>query len=332
MSQPLVSINLVVWNREHEVRACLEAVRQQTYPYCEVVIFDNHSTDSTKDIIKKEFPEYTLIENDKNEGGPEKGWNRCLPLTHGAYFLGLCVDVVLDKTFVAEAVRAMETMPAVGALQAKIYQMTNERKTDIIDTTGFLIFRSRKIINRGHGEKDTGQFPEGEIFSYEGAAPFWRRKALEESAVYGEVHDEDFVWYALDIDLGWRMRLLGWKSYFLPSLIAYHDRQTTKRLSKSWWDFIRLRRTIPRRKRMLDWRNTRFTFLKNDFFISALKDFPFFVGREFCLFCYIIMFEPFLLQALPRMLFLLPRMLRKRRWVMQHARVSRQEMEQWFQR
>ncbi|MCR4322683.1 MAG: glycosyltransferase family 2 protein [Candidatus Azambacteria bacterium] len=330
MEHPVVSVNLVVQNGEKYIRACLRSVQAQTYPAYEVIVFDNNSTDATRTIVEQEFPEFRLIANPENLGfGP--GQNMCLTRTQGKYVLGLCVDVVLDENFITHAVETMEHDAQIGALQAKIFRLEHGEKTDVIDTTGFVIFKSRRVINRGHGEKDVGQYDVAEeVFSYEGAVPFWRREALEKSSVFGEVHDEDYFWYADDIDLGWRLRLFGWKSYYTPRVIAYHDRSTTKRLRSGWRDFIALRRTIPMRKRTLDWQNQHFTFIKNDFVLSALKDIRYILSRECMLFCYIIIYEPYTLRAIPRMLRLFPRMLRKRRYIMKHKKVTRREIERWF--
>ena len=331
MSIPLVSINLVVRNGEKYIRDCLKSVKNQSYQNIEIAIFDNNSTDGTKEIAGKEFPEFRLVENSANYGfGP--GQNRCLKLTKGEYILGLCVDIVLDKDFVKNAVAKMESDWKIGALQAKIYKSENGAPTNIIDSCGFEIFKSRRIVNRGHGEKDSAKFnkPE-EVFSYEGAVPFWRRQALLESAIFGEIHDEDFFWYADDIDLGWRMRLFGWKSFFDPSVVAYHDRSTTKRLSRGWRDFIALRKTVPIRKRLLDWQNIHLTFVKNDFAVSVLKNFRPFFAREAKLLIYILFFEPYTLLAIPKILRLLPKMLKKRKYIMANKKINRQEIEKWFQ-
>ena len=283
MSIPLVSINLVVRNGEKYIRDCLKSVKNQSYQNIEITIFDNNSTDGTKEIAGKEFPEFRLVENNANYGfGP--GQNRCLKLTKGEYILGLCVDIVLDKDFVKNAVARMESDRKIGALQAKIYKSENGAPTNIIDSCGFEIFKSRRVVNRGHGEKDSAKFnkPE-EVFSYEGAVPFWRRQALLESAIFGEIHDEDFFWYADDIDLGWRMRLFGWKQVYNPQVIAWHDRSTTKGVSHNWLGYFRRvkeRRKIPIKKRRLDWSNVRFTIIKNDYIINMLKDLPRIAARE----------------------------------------------------
>ena len=330
MESPLVSITLVVRNGEKYIRDCLLSVRAQTYKNLELTVLDNSTTDATRDIVATEFPEFHLIAHPGNTYfGP--GQNMCMPLTHGKYILGLCADVVLDTHFTERAVAAMEQDSTVGAVQAKIYRRENGMTTDIIDTTGFVIFKSRRIINRGHGEKDEGQYDaREEVFSYEGAVPFWRRQALEESAVWGEAHDEDYIWYADDIDLGWRMRLFGWKSMYEPTVIAHHDRSTTKRLSGGRKDFIAMRKELPARKKMLDWQNQHFTFIKNDLFVYALKDIWYVLPRELAFFAYIVIFEPYTLRALPHMIRMLPRMLRKRRYIMKHKKTARTEMDQWF--
>lgn len=330
MNNPLVSINLVVLNGEKYIKNCLNSVLNQNYENIEVIIFDNGSTDKTKEIVKKEFPRFRLIENNKNYY-VGSAWNRCIKITNAKYVMGLCVDVIMDKNFIKNAVNIMESHPNAGVLQAKIYRLIEEKPSNIIDTAGFKIFKSRRIINRGHGEIDSGQFDNfEEIFSYEGAAPFWRRQALEESAIFDQYHDEDFTWYADDVDLGWRLRLFGWKSYFAPNVIAYHVRSTTKRLSDGYLDFIKMRKTLPAKKKMLDWRNLHLTFIKNDFTISAFKDFFPYFKREIMLFIYIIFFEPYTLFAIPQILIMLPKTIKKRCYIMKNKKATRQEMEKWF--
>ncbi len=330
MEELLVSVNVVAHNEENRIRQCLTSVKEQTYRNVELTVFDNHSTDRTKKILKKEFSEFQCIESKKNFGFGG-GHNRCIDQTKGEYILAVSADVLLEEHFIERAVAIMEKDKKIGALQAKVYHLAKDGKTNIIDTTGFEIFRSRRVINRGHGQEDIGQFKHAqEIFSYEGAVPFWRREALEESKILGQYHDEDYFWYGDDIDLGWRMRLLGWKSFYTPDVIAYHERQTTHRLSKGYGDFITLRKTVPLKKRCLDWQNLHFTFLKNDLLLSFLKDFPHIFIREIKFFLYILFFEPALLTILPGMIRLLPRMLKKRFIIMRNRKISYSQMEKWF--
>lgn len=331
-NHPLVSINLVVRNGKKYIRNCLGAVKNQSYGNLELIAFDNNSIDESCSIIKKEFPDFRIIKNSKNYyvGG---GFNRCIEISRGRYILALCVDVVIDKNFVKNAVQRMESDSKIGALQSKtlVYDFAGHMFTDIIDTTGFEIFRSRRIVNRGHGLKDEGQFetPE-EIFSYEGACGFFRRKALEEAKIGGQVFDEDFVWYADDIDLGWRLNLLGWKNFYDPRVIAWHDRSTTKKLSAGFQDFIELRKNLPPEKKRWDYINQRMAMVKNETPSQFLSNVPFFIFRETKLWIYFLFFEQTTLQGLPVLLKLLPKMLAKRNIIMSKKRRGGAEIKKWF--
>ena len=381
MPKFLVTINLVVLNGEKYVRRCLDAVLMQTYPHelIEFNILDNNSTDNTKEIIKNfgfrisdfGFAKFFLLESEKNLG-VWPGQEELLKHTNGKYIVALCVDVLMDKDFIKNAVETMEEDEKMGALQPKIYRfelgiMNNESRGEnhnslftvhysrIIDTAGFKIFRSRRVVNIGHGESDFAETLTGkennkfdfskqqEIFAVEGAAPIFRKEALESCRIQvpsskfqvpsSEIADHEYFWYGDDLDIAWRMRLFGWKEVFAPTIVAWHDRQTTKTLKKSWMDYIAripVRRQIQIRKRRLDWRNIRWTLVKNDYMIDILKDLPWIISREIAVLGYAVLFEPGVLKEIPTFFRYLPKMLRKRKEIMKKAIVGPKEMRKWI--
>jgi len=350
MSLPLVTINIVVLNGEKYIRQCLGGVRTQTYKNLEVNILDNGSSDRTREIVKKEFPEFNLIEFDRNYGmwgGQEKSFNEH---TNGKYFMALSVDVILDPQAVEESVKNFSRDKKIGAIEPKILRFYLEEesdkiiKTDIIDTCGFAVFRSRRVINIGHGEKDRGQFDfESEIFAVEGAAPIFRSEAFEDCRLInvprykdfnfgqrGEIMDHDMFWYGDDIDLGWRMHLFGWKQIYSSKVLAFHDRKTTHSLRKTWTDFIKNRKKVPILKRRLDYRNSRLSLIKNEHIINFTKDIFHFLRREIPLWGYFIIFETSMLLEIFIIIKLLPRMLKKRKEVMKKSIVSSKKIRKWF--
>src|SRR3989338_5745294 len=355
MSNSIITINLVVLSGEKYIRRCLNSILAQTHPHnqIEVNILDNGSTDKTKEVIQDletrvsdlGFAKFNLIESKLNLG-MWPGHEELLKQSSGKYVVVLSVDVILDKDFISNIVRTMDKDEKIGALQAKIYSYDidnvgeGELSKEIIDTCGFKIFKSRRIINIGHGEKDNGQFnEEKEIFAVEGAVPVFRKEAFEDcriarpSTVSGssnEIADHDIFWYGEDLDVAWRMRVFGWKQIFVPDVIAWHDRQTTKNLRKTFGDFLRTRRGLPLRKRRLEWRNVRFTIIKNDYTINILRDLPFILKREIMMLGYIIIFEPKVLVEVPTFFRLLPKILRKRREIMKRKVASPKEMRKWF--
>ena len=158
----------------------------------------------------------------------------------------------------------------------------------------------------------------------------FRKDAFEGCRVLGEIADHDIFWYAEDLDVAWRMRVFGWKQVFAPDVIAWHDRQTTKNLSKTFADFLKIRRQLPLQKRRLEWRNVRWTIIKNDYTINILKDLPYILKRELMMLGYIIIFEPKVLAEIPSFIKFLPKILRKRRQIMKRRVASLKAMRKWF--
>lgn len=340
---PLVSVNLAVLNGEKYLPYCLTAIARQTYPNLEVNVWDNASSDRTPDILKSwSFPRLNLFFSKQN-WGMWPAQEELLKQAKGRYVLVLSVDVLLDPLFVEKAVAFIETDCQLGALQAKIFQYhfdpsvapKNKIKyTNLIDTIGFKMERSRRVINLGQGEKDCGQYDQPqEIFGVEGAAPFFRRSALEDCQINSELIDKEMFWYGDDLDLAWRMRLFGWKQFYHPALIAFHDRSTTKGLSHRWqdyWSRIKIRRQIPLQKRGWDWRNKRLARLKNDYLVHVWQDWPHILLREIMELGYSCLFEPAILREIPQLVKLIPKFLKKRRAVMAKAKLTSAAMRPWI--
>lgn len=337
-SKPTVSANIVVHNGKRYIRHCLDSLKKQTSPNIEVNILDNGSTDGTPEIVKNEYPDFRLIESPKNLG-MWPGQEELLSYSHGQYVASISVDVILDTKFIEEALKVLESNGGIGAIQGKIYRYelveNTARKTNFIDTCGFKVARSREITNIGHGEEDRGQHnQECEIIAVEGAVPVFRREALENCRLDNQrnkIFDPDFFWYGDDLDLAWRMRLFGWKQVYAPNVIAWHDRKTTKNLSGNVWEFIRMRRTIPLFKRKLDARNTTLAIVKNDYARNILKDLPYIFWRQSRLWGYYLLFEPTVFLEIINIVKLMPHMLKRRREIMQKAKVGAGEMHRWFE-
>ena len=345
-----VTVHLIVRNGKKYIRHCLDSLKTQTFKDFGVLIFDNNSDDQTKTIIENEYPEFLLYKSPENFGA-WPGFSRSLSLSDSKYDIFLSTDVIWDADFLKESIKTMESDPKIGVAQGKMLQWNfgdngEVIKTDTIDSLGFKIFKSRRLINHEHGVKDTGQYDINgeEIFAAEGACTIFRREALEQSRTcaykyeflkkqYCELADESFFWYSDDIDLTWRMRLFGWKNFLIPKAVMWHDRSTTKGLKKTWTDYfkrIKIRQQIPIKKRRLDWRNTHFAIIKNDFRINLLKDLPYILKRELLVLGYTVLFEPQVLLEIPKLLKLIPEMLQKRKEIMKRAKIKPEEIRKWF--
>jgi GT2 family glycosyltransferase len=221
-SFPRVAVNIVTFNSAHDIAACLESLAPQTFRDFEVHIFDNASADDTLKIIEPFDVQY-LVRSPINTGFC-KAHNELARRFPSEYVLFLNPDTILAPTFVEELVHALDAHSGAASATGKLLRM--DGKT--IDSTGIIMLREQRHLDRGADQIDTGQFENSEeIFGPSGAAAMYRRKALEDASINGQYFDEDFFAYREDADLAWRCRLLGWTSLYVPTAVAQHRRRVT---------------------------------------------------------------------------------------------------------
>jgi GT2 family glycosyltransferase len=64
--RPEVSAVIPNWNRKDDLREAILAIKAQTYPVKEIIVFDNNSSDGAPDMISGEFPDVVLIKSPHN--------------------------------------------------------------------------------------------------------------------------------------------------------------------------------------------------------------------------------------------------------------------------
>src|SRR3989339_68658 len=109
--RPLVSIGLPVHNGEHYLRKTLKSLLSQTYPFIELIISDNASTDGTEAICKayeRLDERIRYFRSDRNRGAAWN-FNRVLELAGGTYFKWAAHDDLSAPDFLASCVRILET-------------------------------------------------------------------------------------------------------------------------------------------------------------------------------------------------------------------------------
>ncbi|MCG8456220.1 MAG: hypothetical protein MI919_08050, partial [Holophagales bacterium] len=81
-------------------------------------------------------------------------------------------------------------------------------------------------LDRGSGRVDRGQWPEPErVFGATGAASLFRREALEDVAVDGELFLDEFHSFREDAELCFRFHERGWQVFYEPAAVAEHRRR-----------------------------------------------------------------------------------------------------------
>lgn len=232
----LVSVIILNWNNIDIICDCISSVLKQDYAPLELFVIDNNSGDGSREKIRSEFPEIKLIENSTNLGFC-KANNNVISRSKGEFVLLLNADVIIEQDYVKEMVKAAQSSEKIGSAAGKLLKLDpDNRKTDIIDSTGHLLTKSFCPFNRGQREKDRGQYNVQEnVFGTTGAAALYRKKMLEDTKINGEYFDELFFAFYEDTDLDWRAQLFGWRCVFTPKAVAYHYRGgSVKGADRKW--------------------------------------------------------------------------------------------------
>ena len=195
-----------------------------------IVVIDNGSCDGTVDWLSKNHPMVHIIAFENNLGF-------ALPNNYGISYLCknpdikyiACInnDTVLPDDFFSRLISFAEQQDGmIGALQTKIVSYDFP---SIIDSVGITINHDMSAINEGQGEHDKGQFEvPGEIFGATASAVIYTRKALDAlRQSHGEYFDADYFAYQEDVDLAFRMRLLGYCAWYVPGRPVLHVHSAT---------------------------------------------------------------------------------------------------------
>ena len=67
-SSDLVSITIVTYNSGRFIKRCLDSILDQTYPFKEIIVIDNSSTDGTTDILEPFEDRCRIVYNEDNIG------------------------------------------------------------------------------------------------------------------------------------------------------------------------------------------------------------------------------------------------------------------------
>lgn len=224
----LISVTIVTYNSGRFIKRCLESVLAQKYPYKEVIVIDNASTDGTADILEQFEDRCQIIYNDENAGFAA-AQNQAIALSSGDWVLTLNPDVLLLGGFIQALVDAGHIHSRIGSVCGKLLTMRatfDLPDQPLVDSTGIYFTPMLRHLDRGSQEVDNGHFLHYEyVFGASAAAALYRRKMIEDVSMDGEFFDPDFFVYREDADVAWRAQLLGWRCIYTPHARGYHVRK-----------------------------------------------------------------------------------------------------------
>lgn len=188
---------------------------QTVQPY-EIILVDNASSDGSIKIVRR-FPLVRLIALDQNSGFA-RGNNLAIKAasTASEWIALINPDAFADPCWLEAMLVAAERYPCFDMFASKLVNASNPT---LLDGEGDAYLVSGKPSRIGHGMPVSGAIEqEREVFSPCAAAALYRRIAVLEAGGF----DEDYFCYVEDVDLGFRLRLSGYRCLYVPQSVAHH--------------------------------------------------------------------------------------------------------------
>lgn len=213
---PTATVVIVNWNGEAFLERCLSALLAQTVRPHEILVLDNASSDGSVEIVRR-FPSVRLLAQDSNTGFA-RGNNLAIDAAsaESEWIALLNLDAFPEPRWLETLLAAAQAQPEFDVFGSKLL---NAADPNVLDGVGDAYHISGLVWRNGHGASAAvlGK-SECEIFSPCAAAALYKRSVFEKVGGF----DEDFFCYVEDVDLGFRLRLAGYRCLYVPQSVVHH--------------------------------------------------------------------------------------------------------------
>lgn len=226
--QRRLCVVIVSWNVQRDLRACLDSVYSGNVGVdFEVVVIDNASSDGTVEMVRDEFPQVRLIDNDYNAGFAG-GNNQGLRVVAADYYLLLNPDTVVPAHAFERLLDFADAHPEAGLVGPKLLNVDGSLQYSArrFPTVSAALFRNTAIGRWFPNASSPGHYlmtdwdhdSARQVDWLSGACLLIRHLALAE---VGDL-DEGFFWGSEDVDYGFRMHKAGWEVWYTPEPAIVH--------------------------------------------------------------------------------------------------------------
>jgi glycosyltransferase involved in cell wall biosynthesis len=207
MSDPTVSFVVPAYNEEALIASCLRAIAAEiarTQCRAEIIVVDNGSTDSTRDIAAS-LPGVVVVDEPQRGLVPARRAG-CLA-AHGKLIANIDADTILTEGWLETALREFERTPSLAALSGPFIHYDLPRSAQWVAAVfyriAFVVYLLMRFVLRAGSMMQGGNF----IVS---------KSALEAAGGF----NPDFRFYGEDTELARRMSKVGAVkfSFALPAL------------------------------------------------------------------------------------------------------------------
>jgi GT2 family glycosyltransferase len=205
----------------------------------EAVVVDNASNDGSAAAVTDEFPQATVLRESENLGygrAANKGFERI----RGRFVLLLNPDVTMDPQAIGRMADFLLTRPDAGAVGPRILMpdgTLDPEARQSFPVPRSLFYRtvglSRMFPNSPRfGSHNMGHVEESDVHEIDSGTAtclMLRTAAIDRIGFF----DPRYFMYSEDIDLCYRMKMGGWKIFYLPNAtVARHETEPTSEVQR----------------------------------------------------------------------------------------------------
>lgn len=229
-----LTVSMANRNGKHFLRGCLDTIRAGTHRISyEIIVIDNASTDGSREMLRDEYPEVRVIENESPRGYGASH-NQGYEASKGRYFLILNNDMTVDDGALDAMVARIREDASIGLLGCRLrnpdgsLQISCGRESSVLRMLADDLLPARVPAERlGLREwmRNWAHDVERDVDVVQGSCMLLPRE------VFGEVgqFDESFEFFREEFDLCRRVKLSGRRVVFFPGAqIVHFGGQTMK--------------------------------------------------------------------------------------------------------
>lgn len=212
-----VTVVIVNYNSGALLEKCLQCLRSQTLRADEIMVIDNGSTEAIAPELINAFSEATFVFLEKNIGfaaANNLGVKRAIASEWIAF---LNPDAFPDPHWLSSLLNVADKNREYAFFGSKMLRADHP---ELIDGLGDVYHASGMVWRSRYGCRlRASDNVSQEVFSPCAAAALYRKDAFIEAGGF----DESYFCYSEDVDLGFRMRLLGYRCLYVSEAIVRHS-------------------------------------------------------------------------------------------------------------
>lgn len=229
-----VSFVILTHNDGNTAVNAIKSIKKLKTAYSfDIFAVDNGSKDNTPELVKKAFKDVNVIKLPKNIG--TAAYDKAIKKSKSRYIYFTGCDIEAKEDMLDKLVNFLERNNDAMQAAPKCLNFYDREKIDVGGTWLSKSFYSGTFKSNALGGKNI------EI-------PYIGTGLIRADFIknFGYLFDNSYFFYGEDVDLGLRIRLLGYKVFYIPDSVVYHIGSVSRRIHKPYYLTFLMERNLLR--------------------------------------------------------------------------------------